>query len=54
MEFITSSVRGFAITGNKSYFDIYRAEEAALKQHLADLGDFDGGQSRATAPGFYS
>ena len=39
MEFIASSVRGFAITGNKSYFDIYRVEEAALKRHLAELGD---------------
>ncbi len=37
MEFMASSVRGFAITGNESYFAIYRAEILALKRHVADL-----------------
>ncbi len=37
MEFMASSVRGFAITGNESYFAIYRAEISALKRHVTDL-----------------
>ena len=37
MEFIASSVRGFAITGEETYFANYRAEVSALKRHVADL-----------------
>ncbi len=37
MEFIASSFRGLAITGNKSYFANYRTEVSALKRHVADL-----------------
>ena len=37
MEFMASSVRGFVITGDESYFDNYRAEVSALEQHVADL-----------------
>ena len=39
MEFMASSVRGFAITGDDSYFTNYRAEVSALKRHLGDLRD---------------
>ena len=39
MEFIASSVRGFAITGAESYFANYRTEVSTLKRRVADLRD---------------
>ncbi len=39
MEFVASSVRGFAVTGDESYFANYRTEVSALKRHVAELRD---------------